>query len=78
MSNLPRHHTISGDFNRVISSIDLLDTFAREIDAAGARTESAKKDLMKGMKALWKEVGDPPLCVAHPFHTVFFHPTILT
>lgn len=45
-----------GDFNRVISSIDLLDTFAREIDAAGARTESAKKDLMKGMKALWKEV----------------------
>jgi hypothetical protein len=52
----------------VISTIDLLDTFVREIDAAGARTEGAKKDLMKSMKALWKEVSHPPPGVVHPPH----------
>ena len=62
----------------MISTIDLLDTFAREIDAAGARTESAKKDLMESMEALWKEVNDPPSCMVHPPHIFSPHYTHTT
>ena len=43
------------------SSLDLLDAFFREADAAGTRTEASKKTLMKGMKSLWKEVIPPAI-----------------
>ena len=52
------------------SSLDLLDAFFREADAAGTRTEASKKTLMKGMKSLWKEV-IPPAITLHVLHTLY-------